>query len=449
MNSRFIPPDIGAPSAVRFPAIERQTLDTGLSVWAIPHRALPVFTAALVLPFGSAQDPASSPGLAGVLGALLNEGAGDRHALDLAAAFAALGTELTVDVGSDVTTVSFTALTKFFEPALDLLFDVVARPRLDAEDFARVVEIRLNRLRQMRSSASAMADRAFLRGVFGPHSYGHGVIGTAESLSALTVEDVRAFHAAHVHPLGTTCVVAGDLNGADVHALVARHAERWASTRPVHAEVIATPLPQEPRVLVVDRPGAPQTEVRVGHLGPTRHVDEYYALVVMNAVLGGQFTSRINLNLREARGLTYGAHTSLDFRAASGLFLCDTAVQADATALVVSEILAEFEAIGSSRPAEGDELSRSKASLTRGYVRQFETPAQLAIAACRLTTYGLPDDTFARFVPSVAAIESADVTAAARKYVRPPQAIVALVGDAALWESQLAQLGRPVERVEV
>ncbi len=449
MTNRFEPPGAGLPAAVRFPAMTKATLGSGLRVWSLPHQALPVTTMALVMPFGASHDPETAPGLAGVLGDLLDEGAGARGALELAEAFAAMGTELSVEVGPDVTTLSMTVLSRFFEPAIDLLFDVVAHPQLTDADFQRVVEIRLNRLRQLRSSASAIADRAFLQGVFGAHPYGHTTLGTVDAIENLRVTDVRAFHAARVHPRGATCIVAGDLDAGRVHDIVSAHAGRWPGGGVVTPADVARPLPMTAKVLIVDRPGSPQTEVRVGHLGPSRDVDGYHALVTLNAIVGGQFTSRINQNLREARGLTYGAHTAFDFRLRGGAFECDTAVQSDATPLVVREILGELAAIGAARPAEGEELERAKSSLTRGYVRHFETSAQLALGACRLAAFGLPDETFARFVPAVEAVTSADVTAAARQWLRPDEATVVVVGDAAGWRDDLASLGRPVDILEI
>lgn len=449
MSDRFTPPDPGAPSAVRFPPVQRATLDSGLSVWTLPHTALPVATIALVVPFGSRYDPADNPGLAGVVADMLDEGAGDRDAIGLAGALASLGTELSVDVGPDVTTLSLTVLSRFFAPAVDILFDVVARPRFEESDFLRVVEMRINRLRQLRSSASAIADRVLLRGVFGAHPYGHSTLGTAAALESLSLDDVRAAHASMVSPAGATCIVAGEVEAGRVHDVVARSAARWRV--PSADTTVAAPtavVPQPPRVYLVHRPGSPQTEVRVGHQGPSRHVDEYHALVTLNAVLGGQFTSRINLNLREARGLTYGAHTGFDFRVQGGAFSCDTAVQADATPLVVREILSEFAAVGTTRPAVGDELALAKSSLTRGYVRHFETPAHLAHAAARLATFDLPEDTFERYVPGVESVTAEDVTAAARRYVRPAEATIVLVGDGTAWREQLSEFGRPVEEVD-
>ena len=449
MSDRFTPPDPGAPVAVRFPPVQRAALDSGLAVWALPHTALPVGTLALVGPFGSRHDPAVHPGLAGVGAGMLDEGAGDRDAIGLAAALAALGTELSVDVGPDVTTISLTVLSRFFEPAVDILFDVVARPRFEEADFLRVVEMRINRLRQLRSSASAIADRVLLRGVFGGHPYGHSTLGTTAALEALSIDHVRKGHARMVSPAGATCIVAGEVEAGVVHDVVAKHAARWVVPGGKVKAVAPTLVqPQPPRVYLVHRPGSPQTEVRVGHQGPSRHVDAYHALVTLNAVLGGQFTSRINLNLREARGLTYGAHTGFDFRVQGGAFSCDTAVQADATPLVVQEILSEFGAVGTTRPAVGDELALAKSSLTRGYVRHFETPAHLAHAAARLATFNLPENTFERYVPGVEAVTAADVTAAAVRYVRPADATIVLVGDGTGWRDQLTEFGRPVEEVD-
>lgn len=449
MSTRFTLPDAGTPVAVRFPPVQKAVLGSGLAVWTIPHTALPVATIALVVPFGSRHDPAGQPGLAGVTADLFDEGAGDHDAIGLAGAFAALGTELSVDIGPDVTTLSLTVLSRYFEPAVDLLLDVVARPRFDEADFLRVVEMRVNRLRQLRSSASAIADRVLLRGVFGSHPYGHSTMGTTSALEDCTLDDVRAFHARIVTPLGATCIVAGAVEPDVVHAVVAKHAGRWAAlASPGDAAGPIALVPQTPRVWLVHRPGSPQTEVRVGHQGPSRHVEAYHSLMTLNAVLGGQFTSRINLNLREARGLTYGAHTGFDFRVDGGAFSCDTAVQADATPLAVREILAEFEAVGGARPAGGDELARAKSSLTRGYVRHFETPAHLAHAAARLATFGLPEDTFARYVPGVEAVAAEDVSAAAARYVRPQDATIVLVGDGSNWRTTLDEFGRPPMEVD-
>jgi predicted Zn-dependent peptidase len=198
-------------------------------------------------------------------------------------------------------------------------------------------------------------------------------------------------------------------------------------------------------VLLVDRPGSPQSVLRIGHLGPPRSSDAYHALVVLNSALGGQFSSRLNAHLRERRGITYGARTSLDVRRDAGAFACETSVQADATASAVADVIAEFRAVRVAGTLTEDEITRATRSLTRGYVRGFETAGQLVRAAAELAAFDLPDDTFDRFVPGVSAqtVESARV--AAETYVRPDRAITIVVGDGDTCRPGLEALGWPVE----
>jgi predicted Zn-dependent peptidase len=182
MIERLLPELAGPATPVRFPEIARDELANGLRVWTVPWNAVPVAAVALVLPHGAAQDPAAAPGLAGLTADLVDEAAGGRDALQLADAFARLGTHLDIEVGQESTVLSFTTLARFLDPALALLADVLARPHLLDADLARIRQLRLNRLRQLRTSASAAADRAFLSGVFGAHPYGHGTLGTTRAL---------------------------------------------------------------------------------------------------------------------------------------------------------------------------------------------------------------------------------------------------------------------------
>jgi predicted Zn-dependent peptidase len=446
MTHRFERPSAGEPTAIRFPPIARAELGNGLGVWAIAHRGVPVASATLVLSRGTGDDPAARPGLASLTGDLLDEGAGPRDAIALADAFGQLGTQLDIDVGPDATTLSISGLARFLPDALALMADVVIRPTLAESDFARVRELRLNRLRQLSRSAATMADRAYVSALFGTHAYGHGALGTTSSLEAVTLEDARTFWSRMYNPAAATVIVVGDIDPAEV----ASHAERafgqWQARQPAPPLAATPDEPSDPRVLLVDRPGSPQSELRIGHVGPPRSTPAYHALVTLNAVLGGQFTSRINRRLREEKGVTYGARTSFDFRRVAGTFSCDTSVQADATAVAVTDVLEEFQRVrAESVPLE--ELDAAKASLTRGYVRNFETAAQIARAAVQLATHGLPDDTFDRFVPAIRDITGAAVRDAAEACVRPAHATVVVVGDAAVCRAPLERIGRTVSVV--
>lgn len=442
--SRFERPSPGHPTPIHFPAIARTRLDHGLAVWGIAHRRAPIATATLLLARGSGDDPIGRHGLASLTGDLLDEGAGARDAIALADAFGRLGTQLDVDVGPDATSLTVSGLSRVLPQALALMADVVMRPRLDAADFARVRELRLSRLRQLSRSAATMADRAYVSALFGAHAYGHGALGTSASLDAISLDDARAFWAAMYGPAASTLIVVGDVDVAEVGARADEAFGGWReaiAAPPRAATPDATP---DRRVLLVDRPGAPQAELRIGHVGPSRLTPAYHALVALNAVLGGQFTSRINRRLREEKGVTYGARTSFDFRRVAGTFSCDTSVQADAAGAAVADVLDELDRVRQDEVPFA-ELDAAKASLTRGYVRNFETAGQLARAAAQLAAYGLPDDTFDRFVPGVDAVSRAAVHAAAAEFIRPADATIVVVGDADTCRPQLDALGRDVE----
>jgi zinc protease len=440
---------------VHFPRIERDVLANGLRIWSIVHDVAPVVTAAIVFTRGTADDPLDRPGLAGLTADLLDEGADGRSAIELAEAMSRLGTHLDSGIGPDMLTLGFTAVARVFPAALDLVAGVVRRPHLAIDDLSRIRELRLSRLRQLRQSGSALAERSFLAAVFGAHGYSHGALGTTASLGAITVEDARAWYTEAVRPANAVLIVSGDITHRAVLASARRAFDGWLDGPP--APDAAPPVlssgragamaqPDSP-VLLINRPGAPQSELRVGLLGPPRRVDSYHSLVTMNAALGGQFSSRLNRHLREARGWTYGARTTLDLRRDAGSFGCETSVQADATANAVTDILDEFRAVRGPRPIAADELDRAKRSLTRGYVRLFETAANLANAAAQLAALSLPDDTFDRFVPGIAAVTEADVLAAAASVIRPDECVAVVVGDAESCRDRLAATGRRIEDV--
>jgi zinc protease len=440
------PPPAGVPTAVRFPRIEREALENGLSVWIIEEHSVPAVTVALVVDAGTAADPPDRPGLAGVAVDMLDEGAGGRNAIALADAFADLGCELGSDVGPDVASLGVTAITRVLPAALELLGDVVQRPAHLEPDFRRVIELRKHNLQQRSRSAAAAADRALLRAVFGPHPYAHGALGTTAALDRMRLDEAREFWARRFAPGAATLIVSGDVDPPSV--IEAARASFGGWTNPVREAPapVAPPAPTGAVVHFVDRPGAAQSELRVGHAGPPRAVDGYHGLLVLDAILGGQFSSRINRNLRESRGLTYGARTSFGFRRFAGKFACDASVQSDRTAEAASEVIREFEAVRA-EPVGADELARAKAALSRGYVRHFETASQYARAAMQLVTYGLDDRTFDRFVPAVESVSAAEVLARARQHIRPDEAVIVVVGDGRECRAALDGLGRPVVEV--
>ncbi len=433
-------PAPGPPRAFRFPAIHKSALDSGMRLWSVRHPSIPVVTLTLLLRRGAADDPPGHEGLAALTVDMMDEGSGDRSAIQIHEGLARLGAQLDSDIGADASTVSVTCLARFLGPALRLLADMVARPSMRAEDFARVRELRLHRLTKLRDMPGAVADRAFMRLLYGSHPYGHTPLGNEAALTAIDIDAVRAFHQARMRPSDATLMVVGDCDHREVETLALGAFGEWSGTAAGEDQPLRPALPDPPRLSVIPRPGAPQSELRVGHVGVSRATPDYHALVAANMVLGGQFVSRINLNLREAKGLTYGARTSFEFRRMPGPFSLQVSVQTAGTAEAIRESLAEIAAIRGSRPATAEELALGVAALTRGYARNFETAEQVSRAVAQLALYDLPDNYFDEFVPRVERVTADDITRVSAEYLHPDRLATLVVGDYDAIAADLARL---------
>ncbi len=432
-------PAPGSEPAFRFPSVEKSRLENGLSVWTVERRALPMVTFVLLVPAGAATDPDSRPGLAALTGDMLDEGSGTRSAIDIQEALAHLGADLDTEVGPDAAVLALTTLGRFVRPSLGLLADSVVRPRIAQEDFDRVRQLRLNRLLQLRDAPSALAERVFLRRVYGTHPYGHLPIGSSKGLQEVSRDAVASFRERAYVPSRATLVAVGDASHASIVEAAGEAFGTWsdpASSAERLEDRLGAPiggpgLPPQSRLVVVDRPGAAQSELRIGHVAAARHSPDYPALLVLNTILGGQFVSRINLNLRQDKGYTYGAHTMFEFRKGRGPFVMQASVRTDATADAIRESLIEIGAIRGERPPTEDELALARDALTLGYPRSFETGGQIARALAQLILYDLPDTTFEEFTPSVRAIDQAAVSDVARRHVDPDRLAIVIVGDRA------------------
>ena len=425
-------PALGPDPSFRFPNIQRRTLANGLRVWTVEHHAVPLVSFLALLPVGAASDPPDRPGLAAVTSDMLDEGCGDLTALQLHDTLGRIGAHLDSEIGSDATILTISSLGRFADRAAALLADMLVRPRLEQHDFDRVRELRLNRLVQLRDMAPALADRMFARLLFRDHPYGHLPIGTEESLRAITLGEVADFHRVMFGPSQMTIVAAGDAPHQALADSVERAFGSWsapvtrAAADPMH---IPAPPPPPDRVALVHRQAAAQSELRIGHIGVARATPDYHALLVLNMVLGGQFVSRINMNLREDKGYTYGARTSFDFRRGPGPFVLHASVQSEATVDAVLEALGELQAIRGARPVTQHELETARAALIRGYPRSFETAEQISRGAAQLALYELPDDYFSTFMPRVLAVDEAAVTRAATQHIDPARLLTVIVGD--------------------
>jgi zinc protease len=423
-----------------FPAIEKSVLANGLRVWTVHHTQVPLVAFTLLVRRGAASDPAGKDGLAAVTADMLDEGSGERSAIEMHEALARLGAQFDTDIGSDATVISVTVLSRFTRNAVDLLSDVVVRPAIREADFSRVRQLRLHRLTQLRDMPGAVADRAFLKLIYGAHPYGHSPIGTEASLASMDVDSARAFHARAIRPEVSTLIAVGDCDHREMVRMAAEAFADWTGAgdgeRPDEGS-----LPHSARLNIVPRPRAPQSELRIGQVSVPRDTPDYHPLVVANTILGGQFVSRINLNLREDKGLTYGARTAFEFRRRSGPFVLQVSVQTSGTARAIAESLGEIAGIRGSRPVTPAELDLGIAALTRGYARSFETGEQIGRAALQLALYDLPDDYFEQFVPRIEAVTAEDVARVMTRHLDPARLVTLVVGDLDVIGSDLNRLG--------
>jgi zinc protease len=438
-------PEVGPDPAVTFPHIARHTLANGLQLRTIEHHTVPVITFVMQIEGGAGSDPQGRDGLAAITADMVDEGTGSLSAIDVSEALARIGGAYDIDVGADATVFSLTTLSRFAERGALLLADLLVRPSLREDDFERVRQLRLDRLRQLKDLPPAVAERAFLKLMYGDHPYGHLAIGSDATLRSIDLEQVITFHSTGFRPRGATLVIAGAHSHAELVQIAERAFGGWsdradpADRRPAAADI--EPAASPARVAIVAREGAAQSELRIGQLSTRRNTPDYHALLVMNSLLGGQFVSRINLKLREEKGYTYGARTGFDWRRGVAPFFLQVSVQTAATADAIRDSLTELEAIRGPRPPTAGELALAKASLTRGYPRNFETAQQVARSVAQLALYGLPDSYFAEFVPRVHAIGVDDVMRAARKYLDPARMTTLIVGDHGTISDSVRALG--------
>ncbi len=433
-------PQPGAPRAYEFPATTRFTLDTGLRIIVAPMPRLPLVSVVAVVDAGASADAPGQDGLATLTASALAEGTATRDAGALADAFERLGTSLATGADWDEATLGLTVTPAQLDDAVALLAEVLMAPRFATADVERLKAERLAELLQQRVEPRGLADERFAGVAYASSSrFARPAGGTPGSVRALDDVAVRAWHDARYSGSTTTIVVTGDVTPARVQALVARHLGAWTRrVRPV-AAVDVTPRRSARAVHVVAKANAQQTELRVGCVGVPRAHRDHFSIVVMNAVLGGLFSSRINLNLREAHAYTYGARSGFDWRRDAGPFSVDTAVKTEATDAAVREILLEIDRM---RDAEisTDELELATKYLAGVFPIRYETTGAVAAALAMATVYGLDPDYFTSYRHRMSAVTTGDVRAAAQAHLHPERLQILAVGDASVIEGSLAAL---------
>ena len=415
-NWRKTAPAAGPALAFHLPVPETFKLKNGLSVYVVHDSSLPVVTASLVSRAGGEANPSDKPGTASFVAGMLSEGTASKSAIQVAQAAEALGTSLGVSAGMDNASAGVNVLTNHVDGALDLLAEVIRHPAFNPADIERIRKQRVLGIQQESDSAPAMAFRVGPRLLFGDQPYGFTPAGTKASLESLTREQLQAFWSAHYGPADSALVFAGDVSAAEARTLAERYFGDWSGVAQSTVTLPPPPAPPTPHIVIVDKPGAPQTALFAFGLGVAQTTPDLPAINVMNYTLGGSFGSRINMNLREEHGYTYGAQSFFQLYREGGGFGAGGLVRTDVTAPATKELMLELHRI-LTEPPSAAELKMAKDASIQSLPGRFETTGATAGATAGIFIYNRPLDYYAKLPGHFQALTPEEVVAAAQKTI--------------------------------
>ncbi len=433
-------PQLPPAPALKLPIVQTATLGNGLTLAVVEMHKVPVVDVEVMVDAGAARDPADAPGLATFTAAMLQQGAGTRSALEVADEAAFLGAELNTTASFDGAVASLHVPKRRLEAALDLLADVVLRPAFSDSEVNRQRELRGAQLVQQRDEPVAVANVAFPAIVFGAaHPYGHPLNGTDAATAALARPRVVEFYRTYYRPDAARVLIVGDINLAEARRIVAARFGAWERAPAPAFPTAGAPALAARAVYLIDKPGAAQSVIRIGHVGPPRTTPDWYTLDVLNTILGGAFTSRLNQNLRETHGYTYGAFSQFAVRRLSGAFVALASVVTAKTDSSLIEFLKELRRIRD-EPVPAAELAKAKAYVTLGLPGEFETTGGVAARFRELLVYGLPLDYYTQYIQNINAVTADDVQRVARRYIDPDHFDIVVVGDKSQIEAGIKAL---------
>lgn len=435
-------PEPGPVRPFDFPSVDRVRLNGPDSPELVTarHGRVPLVTARVVVEGGAAGEGSELAGTARFTSAALEAGTEVRDEEALAWELERLGVELDTSANWDAASVGATVHVDRLDPAMELLAEIVRRPAFPAGPVERIRDEQLADILQRAKEPRALAADAAAHFIFDDEvPYGRSILGRKETVSRLGPETLRAFHRDRYRAGSAAVIVTGAVDPDRARDVVERHFGDWRGEPTAATDFDVAPRVEETRVFIVHRPGSVQSEIRMGHVGVDRHHEDYFPLLVMNTILGGSFTSRLNMSLREKHGFTYGARTSFAFRRRPGPFTLDVAVASDVTARAIQEALAEIAQLRSDGPTAG-ELDSARDYLRGVMPLNLQTTGQLASRLSELVVFDLPDGYFDTMRERIAAVSGDDVHRVATEQVRPHQLAVVVVGDAEQIEAPIRQL---------
>ncbi len=425
---RSKPPELGPPPRVSLPPIITRELPNGLKLMIVEQHELPLADFVLLIGSGSTAAPAGKAGIANLVSAMLREGTTSRKSLDIADQISFLGIRLSPTSSWESSTLSLHTPTAQMDSALALFADVALHPSFPPNEFERIRKTQLTDLLQQRDQGPVIASKAFPAILYGnAHPYGAPLEGTETSVKSITTADLQSYYRANFRPNNATLIIVGDVNPAQIEAKINNLFGSWQRGDVPALNYGEPPKASTTTIYLIDKPGAAQSSFRIGAVGVPRSTKDYFALTVMNTILGGSFTSRLNQNLRETRGYTYGAGSRFDMRRAAGPFLASAEIVTAKSDSALIEFMKELKRIREAVPA--DELSRAKRYLQLQLPGNFETTQQIAAALVPVAQYNLPLAYYNNYVQNVEAVTQPDVARVAQQYINPGSLAIVIVGD--------------------
>lgn len=441
-------PTPGEPRPYDFPSVQQQRLGNGLVVMVVDMPGRPLVSATVVVPVGAADEPPEDAGAAVLAARAMTEGTERYDAVALTEAAERLGASIHAESGWDATSVGVDVPSARLDPALELLAEVLLRPTFPEPEIERLRDERLNDLLQAQADPRRRADETYIGTIYASDSpYHRPAAGTRETVEGLDRAAAERAYRRILDPDRATLVVAGELGGQDVIGMANRLFGGWTrdETASRASTVNDTAAGSGRIVRVVHRPGSVQTEIRIGHPGLPRRIPDYHAVSIMSAILGGLFNSRLNMQLREAKGYTYGAGAGFDLRRAAGPFTARAAVNTEVTVPAVIDTIAELQKMRDTK-VEAAELAAARDFLIGVFPLRFETPGAVVGAIAGLSVHGLGIDELTEYRRRIEAVDVDAVAAAARDHLHVDEAAIVLVGDVDAFGAELegAGLGRSV-----
>ena len=427
------------------PVTKRTKLGNGLNVLLVEKQELPIVTFGLLVGSGASTDPSNKPGLSALTSSMLQEGTTSHTSQEISSEFEFMGTQLNISVGRERTVFSTATIDRYFAKAMELISDIVKNPSFPPDEFDRIRKERLTSLRRLRDDSTALASRVAPGLIYGSDSaYGHPIGGTEESVGAFEIEDLIEYWKANYDPDSATLLVVGNVSLDDVKDITNKYFGDWnvkITDNQLEKPMESLYSHSANLIYLLDKPGAAQSIIRCGVLGPPRINANYSSLILLDSIFGGQFTSRLNMNLRQDKGYSYGYRSWIDWHKKSSLFGFGGAVETDVTGNALNETIKEARRIIADTPVSRNEFESAKAGLIREFPSLFETQGQILEGLAQIVSYDLPDDYYNHIIDEIASTSLEDVNRVAKEILSKDRLVTLLVGDRSVIEEQIKTLG--------